>query len=756
RLHRDLDSARDQIHDAIKQLAAAKAWQHFFRRMTEEQRRHLMAWTRAVKKIGKGTGKHAAEHRRVAREHMDGCRGAIPAWIMPLYRVAESVRPGTDAFDVVIIDEASQSGPEAILLEYLAKKIIVVGDDKQISPDHIGMNRDEVTVLRHRHVAHLPHNHVLGFDDSFFDQATVRYGGRVRLREHFRCMPEIIQFSNNLCYQADPLIPLRQYGVDRLGPVKVTHVRDGYRQGTGNKIANPPEADAIVETIIRCCNDPAYAGRSMGVISLQGDSQARLIEAKLLENLGPEELERREIVCGDAYAFQGDERDVMFLSLVAAVDQHHRIGPLTNDKAQQRFNVAASRARDQLWLFHTATLHDLNPNCMRHKLLSYCLNPRVEPMTFDGVTPDGDELLPPFESLFEQRVFCIIRERGYRVLPQVPVADYRIDLVVEGMNGRMAVECDGDAWHGPEQYDADMARQRQLERCGWTFWRVRGSAFFRDPDKAMEDLWRVLDKLQIHPAAVSEAIPHDEKVVAKPPGEDIAISIVPADPATLVRKDESSPRQQHRVIEETTALYDHAAAPADDTAAATTFAIYLPWHSRPLPDPRTASFDEVMAGLIEIVTAEGPMPCHRAYRLYAHAAGVDEHESKVRSAFNRAMFQAVQRKRLAERDEHGIPGQLEKIVRAAGSRPVIIRARGDRLLNEIPPSEIAAAMRSFLPSDRTTTHVDPETLFRRLLHAYGLDRTPDNSWQDGVLERAAPFLHGDQVNSAQIGLPLNP
>jgi very-short-patch-repair endonuclease len=69
------------------------------------------------------------------------------------------------------------------------------------------------------------------------------------------------------------------------------------------------------------------------------------------------------------------------------------------------------------------------------------------------------------------------------VRTQVCVGDptshrYRIDLVVEGMQGRLAVECDGDQWHGPDRYEQDMARQRDLERAGWNFVRIRGGDFY--------------------------------------------------------------------------------------------------------------------------------------------------------------------------------------------------------------------------------------------------------------------------------------
>ncbi|MHC1574185.1 MAG: AAA domain-containing protein [Candidatus Methanogasteraceae archaeon] len=507
----DLEHNRSRIQEIIRDLAAANAWKHCFARLTEHERQHLMAWKDATRRIGKGTGKHAAMHRRSAREHMEQCRSAIPAWIMPIYRVAETMRPGTDSFDVVIIDEASQSGPEALFLQYLATKIIVVGDDKQISPDSIGIDREGANLLRQRLILDIPHNDALGVDSSFFNQAEIRYGGRIRLREHFRCMPEIIQFSNDLCYRSEPLLPMRQYGADRLTPVIVTHhVPEGYIKDDRSKI-NPPEAQAIVDQIKQCIKNPIYDGKSMGVISLLGHYQAQYIETLLLEELGPEEMEQRNLVCGDAYAFQGDERDVMFLSMVSAPTEGRRIGTLASQRDERRFNVAASRAKDQMGLFHTATLNDLSPNCLRYNLLQYCQNPHVETTVVGGLdvkelktiarTSDrGRSSSPsPFDSWFEVDVFLRIVGRGYRVISQFEVIGYHIDLVVEGMRGRLAVECDGDAWHGPANYAEAMGRQRDLERCGWTFWRVRGSTFYRDPDAALSGLWGVLDRLGIRP-----------------------------------------------------------------------------------------------------------------------------------------------------------------------------------------------------------------------------------------------------------------
>jgi len=110
----------------------------------------------------------------------------------------------------------------------------------------------------------------------------------------------------------------------------------------------------------------------------------------------------------------------------------------------------------------------------------------------------------PFGSWFEIDVCLDIADHGFRVIPQYNVAEYRIDLVVEGIKSQLAIECDGDEWHGIEQYERDVARQRILERCGWRFWRIRGHEYCRNPVGAVEPLWRLLSEMGIRPASAQE------------------------------------------------------------------------------------------------------------------------------------------------------------------------------------------------------------------------------------------------------------
>jgi very-short-patch-repair endonuclease len=107
----------------------------------------------------------------------------------------------------------------------------------------------------------------------------------------------------------------------------------------------------------------------------------------------------------------------------------------------------------------------------------------------------------PFESWFEVDVALELLRSDFNVLAQHEVAGKRIDLVVEGGQARLAVECDGDNWHGADRYEADMQRQRQLERCGWEFFRVRESAFYTDKITALKQLWFMLEERGIFPGS---------------------------------------------------------------------------------------------------------------------------------------------------------------------------------------------------------------------------------------------------------------
>ncbi|HPS57653.1 MAG TPA: AAA domain-containing protein [Spirochaetota bacterium] len=500
----DLNDLEDKKRKLISNLAAKKAWFKVIQDLNQNRslRQHLDAWVMAVKKIGKtGKGKRALKFRKLAQEEMGYCKNSVPCWIMPLYKVTETIQPELGMYDYIIIDEASQLGPEAIFLLFISKNIIIVGDDKQTSPEYIGVDANIMNPYIARHLEGIPFSGYYGTECSFFDHARRFCNGRTVLREHFRCMPEIIEFSNKYFYEPEgnSLYPLKQYSENRLKPIETVFCTNGYTDGIGSNIINEPEADRITETIAKLIIDKRYEDKTFGVITLQGNQQSNLIENLLIKRIGEKEFFKRKIICGISASFQGDERDIIFLSLVTA--HNHNRAAFTKPEDERRFNVAVSRAKEQIWLFHSVQLEDLsNTDDLRYKLLHYFMN-HLKPIEPGGETipiPTSRSLgsqPAPFDSWFEVDVYNDIVRKGYRVIPQYEVAKgrYRIDLVVLFPDGtKIAIECDGDKWHGPEQYQNDVMRQRVLERCGWQFFRIRGYEYYANREKALESFWKIV------------------------------------------------------------------------------------------------------------------------------------------------------------------------------------------------------------------------------------------------------------------------
>jgi hypothetical protein len=69
----------------------------------------LQGFANIIRRLGAGGGQRAVLHRQNARQATEGCYDAVPCWIMPSWRVSEQLPAALGMFDLVILDEASQS-----------------------------------------------------------------------------------------------------------------------------------------------------------------------------------------------------------------------------------------------------------------------------------------------------------------------------------------------------------------------------------------------------------------------------------------------------------------------------------------------------------------------------------------------------------------------------------------------------------------------------------------------------------------------
>lgn len=479
-----------EYRKVTEKYAEKSAWYHLLQRTERDidMKQALQGWRLTVKKIGKGTGKNAPMYRAQARKLMAKCQAAVPAWIMPINKALESLDPRTNKFDIMIMDEASQSDISSLAILYMGRKLIIVGDDKQVSPMAVGVEVDKMNILKEMYITDkIPNAHLYDAKTSIYDIAATTFQP-LMLREHFRCVPEIIGFSNWLSYDFK-MKPLRDCSNSVLLPAVVNYrVEDGERVG---KI-NPNEAKAVVALLRACIEQPEYAGKTFGVISLLGDEQAKKLQEEIYRQIDARECSERKILCGNASNFQGDERDVIFLSVVDCANGN---GPVAkqgfgvDDAYRKRYNVAASRARDQLWVVDSLDpANDLKPGDIRKMLIDFSLDPESVQATYAKIEEES-------ESPFESAVAKYLAVRGYHLVQQWKVGAYRLDMVVTYGDKKVAIECDGERYHsGEEKIREDMERQTILERLGWRFIRIRGSEYYQDPEGNME---RILAELAV-------------------------------------------------------------------------------------------------------------------------------------------------------------------------------------------------------------------------------------------------------------------
>lgn len=466
----------------------------------------LQQFQTAISRIGAGTGVRANRHRREARSLSQQCASAVPCWIMPLHKVAETQPSQLSIFDLVILDEASQCGPEAIIALMRSKKALIVGDDKQVMPTSF-LSEEYFRALKAKYLDGTSYAGVLAPGSSFYDLALAMFAGQnVMLREHFRCVEPIIRFSMQFygdTTQSGSLVPLKvPKSSERLDPplidIYVPH-------GRAVRQTNVAEAEIIVKEIERISTDDAYAGKTIGVVSLSGSEQPQLIERLLQERVGANVFAKHDIVVSDSAGLQGKERSIIFLSMVDAPNR--RSAARTQALYAQRYNVALSRAKDRMYLVRSLRMEDVpNQSDLRRRAIAHFADPMPA-----GVKPvvDRESLELRCDSGFERQVLRRLLDLDYHVIPQVPAAGYSIDMVVEGEGDRrLAIELDGDIWHPPSKYSEDLARQQALERIGFKFWRCWWSDWILDPEECFSDLVRALNNLGIEPKRGQVMKPH--------------------------------------------------------------------------------------------------------------------------------------------------------------------------------------------------------------------------------------------------------
>lgn len=449
----------------------------------------------------------------------------LSCWVMKFNDVLNSLEHEPEIFDCIIVDEASQLNFNSVLLGYYSENIIVVGDSKQTSPDASMVDSNSFNHIKDKFLKDFLKDDIIQIrpDTSLFDLAKMVAGrSDLSLREHFRCVPEIIEFSKREFYD-NSLRPLKQINSNRLNPKETVFVNDAF---TEDKIVNK-EIEEIKKFLQRILKDEQYANKSIGVVSLgltKHTEKLKDIKEDLANEFGKEKIDKHKLIIEDSPKFQGDERDVMIVSLGVALDfqklkenQNAKPRAIISDQDEfKKINVALSRAKEQMILFHSVEHNDLQTNDFRNKILSF-FKDEAKPISQLQIDNNNIERFrhnvpEPFDSWFECDIAKALIENGYSYIqPQYNVKEaelfynhklgkqvyinFKIDLVVHNNGKMIAIECDGDPFHSlPEDVAYDIERQEFLERVGWKVYRVLYSAFKRSPQNEIQKIIDFIEK----------------------------------------------------------------------------------------------------------------------------------------------------------------------------------------------------------------------------------------------------------------------
>jgi len=493
----DLDARRSLIAVRMQNLAAdlvdAKVIMNLSQSFSAEAQSALIRFSQisAKAKFSRSSqpSKMTTRQRRHRQEYLeafDRCVRYIPCWILTNSQISDYL-PAEMLFDLVVIDEASQSDVTALPGLLRGRQWLIVGDGKQVSPTESFISEESIDSLR----AALPKSPMedsLLPGQSFFDLSAQAYPKfRVVLSEHFRCAPEIIMYSNKECYNGQ-LIPLRlPTAMERISPSLVNVRVEGRKVGK----VNETECDEIVKLIrnfvTAAAVNPLATPRSIGVISLVGSDQASLIRGRLLDSIGPQKMKEHDVLIGDPPAFQGAERDIVFLSMVCSPGQ---VVSQTKQMHAQRFNVALSRARDQMVLVRSIDVSHI-PNGEDLKLAA--IEFFEDASAVEKEDGDSEKRIAErqeanthgFQARAENLLEQLLQARGYAVRSMGVVWKDALCIEHFGSNERAALKVENSG-ESEQEWQRSVTQQRSIERVGWKCMRLDGFSLLMDHIETFE------------------------------------------------------------------------------------------------------------------------------------------------------------------------------------------------------------------------------------------------------------------------------
>jgi len=439
------------------------------------------------------------------RKLMNNAGGLIqkikPCFMMSPLSIAQFLDPFNIYFDVVVFDEASQVRPEDALGALLrANQCVIIGDTRQLPPtsffdnivDSIDDSDEDISTSLSdiESILHLCKR-------SFLTK---------NLRWHYRSRHEsLIAVSNQEFYDKRLVIyPSPMADLEHLG-LKFVHLPDSIYD-RGKTSVNRDEAKKVAKAALE--HFTKYPDKSLGIGTFNvRQQQAIFEEVEMLLMEHPDMTEFFENKHPDHFfvknleTIQGDERDVIFISVGFGFDKDHNLslnfGPLNREGGERRLNVLITRAREKCVVFSNFQAKDLattQTSPFGVKALKIFMD-FAENRNLHSINSAEEDS----NSSFEKSIYDFLLDCGYDVEKQVGCAGYRLDMAILDPRspGRyiLGIECDGEKYHSSQvARDRDRLRQQILENLGWTIHRIWSTDWYRNKNDCRMKLRKAIEK----------------------------------------------------------------------------------------------------------------------------------------------------------------------------------------------------------------------------------------------------------------------
>ena len=591
-----------------------------------------------------------------------------PIFLMSPLSVAQFLKPGAIAFDLLVVDEASQIEPvDALGAVARCRQMVVVGDERQLPPtrffakltgndDDDGDDEDQPTFQ-------------VKDAESILDLCLAKGLSHRMLNWHYRSKHQsLIAVSNKQFYDNRLFIVPSPYDAVAGMGLKFNYDPDAHYE-RGSSRTNPKEARVVAEAVMRHARETPQ--RSLGVATFSV-AQRQAIQDQL-EMLRKESPETEDFFApGTSEPFfvknleniQGDERDVIFISMGYGRTKEGFVsmsfGPLNSDGGERRLNVLISRAKLRCEVFSSITGDDIDLSRAKGRgiaalktFLTFAQTGQLDIAQETGRDPD---------SVFEEQVAARLRALGHDVKTQIGTAGFFVDLAIVDPDkpGRflLGIECDGAQYHASRSArDRDRLRQNVLEAHGWVLHRIWSTDWFLRPKEETEKVVRAIEAAKAHWREIDEgtvaAQPVPPSGIEAPPPEQAEDRVAPmvAQTPAVVAYEEAKLRVRREV------------------------------------EPHETSLKDMTRHVAEIVAVEGPVHESEIIVRIRSAWGLARAGNRIRDAVRAALNAAVANGQITGGPFYAVPGQAV-VVRNREH----VQSQSMRKPEMLPPDEIKAAI----------------------------------------------------------------